>query len=304
MMHLDAWLERLADAGGEPRERLARRARDARPGRGDRASRRSPARRPRSRRGILAEPMADARGALAEPHGARRLGRSACRRCRRRATPADGRTAHSARRSVAAGASSRWSAGSRHGRDVVSLRGEPTSLGRTRGPGGPARRPRPGDPGGLDRRPRASSHESTVDGGAIRVELLPTFVGCPALEVIRDAVARAAGASSAGRSSVEVRFADAVDVRSDHAGRPRDAPALRASRRRRVRGHRAAPCRCSADAPVARARTAARGRPAREHFRADPVPLDPPLRRLPATVRAVQGDLTPMTPGRIDRLSR
>jgi ring-1,2-phenylacetyl-CoA epoxidase subunit PaaD len=31
-------------------------------------------------------------------------------------------------------------------------------------------------------------HAVVIDGGAVRVELLPTFVGCPALGVIRDRV--------------------------------------------------------------------------------------------------------------------
>ena len=33
-------------------------------------------------------------------------------------------------------------------------------------------------------------HAVAIDGSAVRVELLPTFIGCPALEVIRDRVRR------------------------------------------------------------------------------------------------------------------
>jgi ring-1,2-phenylacetyl-CoA epoxidase subunit PaaD len=46
-----------------------------------------------------------------------------------------------------------------------------------------------------------------LDGERLRVELLPTFVGCPALEVIRDAVAeRLAGMAS--EVQVEMTFAE------------------------------------------------------------------------------------------------
>ncbi len=44
-------------------------------------------------------------------------------------------------------------------------------------------------------------HSVTADAGSVRVELLPTFVGCPAIEVMRDAIAeRLEG------------FADTIDV--------------------------------------------------------------------------------------------
>ena len=64
LMHVDAWLERLARGGGEPRDRLLAALDDARPRRRRRSSRRSPASRPRRGR----DPRrADgrARGALA-----------------------------------------------------------------------------------------------------------------------------------------------------------------------------------------------------------------------------------------------
>jgi ring-1,2-phenylacetyl-CoA epoxidase subunit PaaD len=51
-----------------------------------------------------------------------------------------------------------------------------------------------------------------VEPAAIRVELLPTFVGCPALDVIRDSVA--ARLSSFGRP-VDVRFGYRVPWTSD-----------------------------------------------------------------------------------------
>ena len=68
--------------------------------------------------------------------------------------------------------------------------------------------------------------EIEVDDRGIRVELLPTFVGCPALEVIRDvgrAPARGAGRARAGRRVLR----DALDVRSNLAGGPREAPTVR-----------------------------------------------------------------------------
>jgi ring-1,2-phenylacetyl-CoA epoxidase subunit PaaD len=49
-------------------------------------------------------------------------------------------------------------------------------------------------------------HRVELDGGRLRVELLPTFVGCPALELIRRSVAdRLAG--MAPRVEVEMTFA-------------------------------------------------------------------------------------------------
>ena len=48
--------------------------------------------------------------------------------------------------------------------------------------------------------------EVDVEPDAIRIELLPTFVGCPALEVIRDAVAERL-APLAARVTVDVSFA-------------------------------------------------------------------------------------------------
>jgi ring-1,2-phenylacetyl-CoA epoxidase subunit PaaD len=46
-----------------------------------------------------------------------------------------------------------------------------------------------------------------LDGERLRVELLPTFVGCPALELIRDAVA-ARLAGMAAEVQVEMTFAE------------------------------------------------------------------------------------------------
>jgi ring-1,2-phenylacetyl-CoA epoxidase subunit PaaD len=55
-------------------------------------------------------------------------------------------------------------------------------------------------------------HSVELDGGRLRVELLPTFVGCPALELIRASVAeRLAGMAPA----VEVEMTFAVPWTSD-----------------------------------------------------------------------------------------
>lgn len=48
-------------------------------------------------------------------------------------------------------------------------------------------------------------HAVSVRGGAVRVELLPTFSGCPALEVIRDRVRRRVAALP-GIQTVDVAF--------------------------------------------------------------------------------------------------
>jgi ring-1,2-phenylacetyl-CoA epoxidase subunit PaaD len=55
-------------------------------------------------------------------------------------------------------------------------------------------------------------HAVELDAGRLRVELLPTFVGCPALDLIRDAVAeRLAGMAPV----VEVEMTFAVPWTSD-----------------------------------------------------------------------------------------
>ena len=87
--------------------------------------------------------------------------------------------------------------------------------------------PRPGDPGRVDRRARDVRRVDGRRPDGIRVELLPTFVGCPALEVIREAVEDRLAEFRTGRSAVEVTF-DALE--SD-----RITPEGRAKLRRPVR---------------------------------------------------------------------
>jgi ring-1,2-phenylacetyl-CoA epoxidase subunit PaaD len=72
-------------------------------------------------------------------------------------------------------------------------------------------------------------HRVELDGGRLRVELLPTFVGCPALELIRRSVAdRLAGMAP----EVEVEMTFAVPWTSDR---------ITAEGRRKLRGSGFAP---------------------------------------------------------------
>ena len=80
--------------------------------------------------------------------------------------------------------------------------------------------------------------EVTVEGERVHVTLLPTFVGCPALDMIRGDVVAKVGALD-GVSDVEVEFVprSALDGRPHQRGRPVVAPR---ARRHRARGGRAA----------------------------------------------------------------
>ena len=134
-------------------------------------------------------------------------------------------------------------------------------------------------------------HAVELDGERLRVELLPTFVGCPALELIRESVAdRLAGMAP----EVEVEMTFAVPWTSDRItaegrrklresgfappGRPPPATAGP------VRHHRPAADR---RLPVVRVGRHHPGEPVRTH----PLPGDRLVQPLPAAVRAVQGRL-------------
>ena len=129
-----------------------------------------------------------------------------------------------------------------------------------------------------------------VDGERVTIEFTPTFLGCPALEVMRDRMADAVR-NLGGTPDVRVVLDDSWStdrITPEGRAKLREAGfAPPAPPRRRRAGARAA----SGDGvslPVLRV-----GRdPSREPVRADPVPLDPLLRRLPAAVRAVQDHLT------------
>ena len=129
-----------------------------------------------------------------------------------------------------------------------------------------------------------------VDGDRVTIEFTPTFLGCPALEVMRDRMADAVR-DLGGEPDVRVVLDDSWSTdRITPEGRGQAARGrLRASgaARRRRAGARAA-SGGGVSLPLLRI-----GRdPPREPVRADPVPLDPLLRRLPAAVRAVQDHLT------------
>ena len=122
--------------------------------------------------------------------------------------------------------------------------------------------------------------------GPIRVEILPTFVGCPALELIKASIAERLGAF--GRP-VEVTATFEVPWTSERispAGRAAllaagIAPPGAGACRQRPDAHRPRAAR-----PVPALRFAPNDR--REPVRADPVPDDPLLRRLPPAVRIDQ----------------
>ena len=129
-----------------------------------------------------------------------------------------------------------------------------------------------------------------VENGHVRVEFTPTFLGCPALEVMRDQMAESIRALG-GEPDVQV-------ILDDSWSTDRITPEGREKLRRSgfappgaTRG-RSAPARPAPErrlqVPVLRLE----GHAAREHLRADALPLDPLLRELPAAVRAVQDHLT------------
>ena len=121
-----------------------------------------------------------------------------------------------------------------------------------------------------------------VDGERVHVEFTPTFLGCPALEVMRDAD----GGDGRARSAPSRTSRSSSTTRGRPTGsRPRAArsSAPPASRRRR-RARRRAPTLVQLQTrgvplPVLRLDRDA----AREHLRPDPVPLDPLLRRAAAS---------------------
>ena len=133
-----------------------------------------------------------------------------------------------------------------------------------------------------------------VDATRVRVELLPTFVGCPAIGIMRQQIGERIGAWAGRRVEVEVSFDPPwTSDRITPAGRER----------LRLQRLRAAGSAC----PTVRRWAARRaGRPADrgvpvlrlaqhdagEPVRPDAVPRDLPLRRLPPAVRAVQARLT------------
>ena len=124
--------------------------------------------------------------------------------------------------------------------------------------------------------------------GPIHVELLPTFVGCPALELIKASIAERLGAF--GRP-VEVDATFGVPWTPSGSARPAGPPCWRPASRRPApaRPARRRPHRPRAARPVPALRLAPDDR--RERVRADPVPVHPLLPRLPPAVRSDQAGL-------------
>ena len=128
-----------------------------------------------------------------------------------------------------------------------------------------------------------------VDGERVRVEFTPTFLGCPALEVMRDAMAEKVR-ELGGEPDVRV-------ISDDSWSSDKITPEGR--EKLRVAGL-APPAPREASAPTL-APAPVLGVPlpvlrldrheAREHLRPDAVPVGALLQRLPAAVRAVQDDL-------------
>ena len=245
-------------------------------------SRRSPARTASSRHGILAEPMAAIEARWRAEHQPTFVAHGLPMPPAAHARATAGRA--TASRSAGSGTSSRWSAATtrwrRGDRDRARRPGPPPPRRRRRRSGRPS-------PRSTTRRSRPSrssiSGSSTrvdVDGGRIAVELLPTFVGCPALEVIRGVRRASAWRRSAVPVEVGFTFARA-------RGRPSG------SRRPAGPGSGAAgiapPARPGGRAlPVLRLGAGRDG----QRVRPDAVPLAVLLPRLPPAVRGVQASLT------------
>ncbi len=253
-----------------------------------RSSRHSPASRHSSRRASSHRPWRSSRR-LARGDRADASTASACR-CRSASACAARRPRRAtARRSAGCRASSRRSAAAtperpgERGRDARHDR--PGTRGRGHG------RPRPTSTKRRSgRRSRRSwirscrwsrsstsgwSHASRSAPDAIDVEILPTFVGCPALDAHPRRGRRTSGRLRApGPRRLDVR--GAVDVGADHAGwvgRPSPRPG---SRRRRASG----------DGPLSVLRLGA-GRDG-QRLRADPVPLALLLPGVPPAVRGLK----------------
>ncbi len=129
-----------------------------------------------------------------------------------------------------------------------------------------------------------------IEGEHVRVEFTPTFLGCPALEVMRDAMAEKVR-ELGGEPDVRVISDDSWSSDKITPAGPREAPRRRLCAAGAARGPRADPGPAavrSVPLPVLRVD----GHEAREHLRPDAVPVGALLQRLPAAVRAVQDDLT------------
>ena len=133
-----------------------------------------------------------------------------------------------------------------------------------------------------------------VENGTVRVDFTPTFMGCPALEVMQRAMETTISELGA-TPQINVRLDDSWstdDITSEGREKLRAAgfapptPRPAAGTIELVQLQRGFRCPyCGVDRDEAR-----------EPLRPDAVPLDPLLRELPAAVRAVQDDLTRVSP--------
>ena len=127
-----------------------------------------------------------------------------------------------------------------------------------------------------------------VDDGTVRVDFTPTFMGCPALEVMQRAM-EATIAELGADPDIRVRLDDSWstdDITAEGREKLRVAgfapPTPRPAERLEL-----VQLQARLPLPVLRLD----GDEAREPLRPDAVPLDPLLRGLPPAVRAVQDDL-------------
>ena len=129
-----------------------------------------------------------------------------------------------------------------------------------------------------------------VEDGTVRVDFTPTFMGCPALEVMQRAMeskiaalggspgGHASGSTTRGRPTTSRRRAARSSARPGFAP-PAPRPAGKLELTQLQRGFRCPYCGSTSTK-------------LENLFGPTPVSLDPLLRRLPPAVRAVQDDLT------------
>ncbi len=129
-----------------------------------------------------------------------------------------------------------------------------------------------------------------VDGERVTIEFTPTFLGCPALEVMRDRMADAVR-NLGGTPDVRVVLDDSWSTdRITPEGRAKLREAGFAPPLPRAAGE---PALVQLQATAFRCPYCGSAETHLENlFGPTPVPLDPLLRRLPAAVRAVQDHLT------------
>ena len=131
-----------------------------------------------------------------------------------------------------------------------------------------------------------------VDGARVRVELTPTFLGCPALEAMQRALEEKV-VSLGGEPEVAVIQDDSWSTdRISAVGREKLRAAGFAPPAPRAAGATTLVQLQSRGVSLPLLRLA--GDAAREHLRPDPVPFDPLVRELPPALRAVQDDLGPV----------